>query len=50
MERGQCTHIAARHWECRWEEKENGGYNHVYDAELLLDGQSEENRAAQWKD
>ena len=32
---GRFTHIAARHWEIRWEEKEDGGDNHVYDAELL---------------
>ena len=43
MERGQFTHIAARHGEFGWEEEENGGYNHVYDAELLLDYQWEEN-------
>ena len=32
---GRFTHIAARHWEIRREEKEDSGYNHVYDAELL---------------
>ena len=39
MERGQITHIAARHWEFRWKEEEDGGYNHVYDAELVSDCQ-----------
>ena len=32
---GGFTHIAARYWEFGWEKEENGGYDHVYDAELL---------------
>ena len=39
MEWGLFTHIAARYWEIRWKEEENGGYNDVCDAELLQDCQ-----------